>query len=284
VIYVRWKAGPAPQGFGNFTWPVIGWIEKWGATLTGYAREPEYRWLTTTTLLALIALTVQAIYFLRRGPAMETRRRLENPWWRAGICGVAMMAMLGTAVWEGHPGAATRVLLPMSVAFAVLAVRERARWGWIAGGSLTVFSGVLALWHVPESAGEFTAGRFAGGSYLVRPQDGWYGVERSSRATWDWSSGRATVAFDIAPRATAPVHVRLKVRAIAPRTIEIRDGAAVVWRGEVRTDAVWIDFNATPRERGRLVLELRSEAPPVRESDEPGARALSFALYRAELE
>ena len=24
ILYIRWKVGPADQGFGNFTWPVVG--------------------------------------------------------------------------------------------------------------------------------------------------------------------------------------------------------------------------------------------------------------------
>lgn len=276
MAYVRWKAGPAPQGLGNFTWPVIGWIEKWVETFAAFGPHPDFRWLTTTTLLALIGLTAQAAFLLRR-------RRMEDPWWRMGVAGVAMLAMLGTAVWEGHPGAATRVLLPMGVAFAVLAVRERAGWIWLLAGGLTVFSGVLALWHVPDAPRELAAGRFAAGSYLARLEGGWYGVERDGRNAWAWSGVEATLGLETAPRATTPLPVRLKIRAITPRPVEIRAGNDVVWRGEVGERPAWIDFQATPPERGRLVLELRSDAAPVKENDQADARALGFALYGVEL-
>jgi hypothetical protein len=276
IAYVRWKAGPAPQGFGNFSWPVIGWVEKWGEIVRDYGLHPEFRWLTTTTLLALIGLTAQAAYFL-------SRWRVGNPWWQAGAGGVAMMVMLGTAVWEGHPGAATRVLLPMGVAFAVVAVRERAAWGWVVTGSLTVFSGVLALWHVPEAPREIASGRSDSGAYVARIDTGWFGVERHRTTAWSWSGSGAQLEIETAPRATQPLRVRLKLRGITPRDVDVLSGATVVWRGAVGERPAWVEFEATPQERGRLRLELRAAAPPVRENDHPDARALGFALYGVEV-
>ncbi|MSU50864.1 MAG: hypothetical protein EXS37_17545 [Opitutus sp.] len=277
AVYVRWKAGPAAQGFGNFTWPIVGWIEKWGETFADFSRQPDFRWLNTTTLLALAALTVQAIYFLRR-------RRWEEAWWRVGAIGVAMMALLGTSVWEGHPGAATRVLLPMGIAFAVLAVRERANWRWIAAGSLTVFSGVLALWLVPNDPRELAAGKFSGGSYVVRVESGWYGAERQGRIVWAWSRSSGTLLVDTAPRTTAAVRVRLKLRAITPRPLEIRDGESVLWRGQVGERLERIEFTVPLRTPGRLTLEFRSDAPPMPENNHPDARSLGFAVYGVSLE
>jgi hypothetical protein len=39
------------------------------------------------------------------------------------------MIFLGQAVWEGHPGAATRVLMPMTFAFNLLL--PSTRWFWL---------------------------------------------------------------------------------------------------------------------------------------------------------
>jgi hypothetical protein len=272
MLYVHWKAGPAAQGFGNFTWPVVGWLEKWAEIFRGFAGHPNFRWLTTTTLLAFIALTVQGIFFARR-------LRLDNPWWRAGASGVAMLLLLGTSVWEGHPGAATRVLLPMSVAFAVFAARERANCAWIAAGSLSVFSGVLALWHVPEAPREIATGRISGGAYIAQIEEGWFGVERDHRRAWAWSEGRATVAVHVTPRVAREVNVRLKLRAITPREIEVRSGETVVWHGPLGEKLEAITFHAPLGADGMLRLQLSSGERPQRENANSNARALSFALY-----
>jgi len=276
TVYVRLKTGATDQGLGNFTWPLVAWLEKWGETVVDYVRHPEFSWLITTTLLATVALTVQAAYLIRRPQWCDG-------WWRAGAGGVVMMALLGTAVWEGHPGAATRVLLPMSVAFAVLAVRARAGWGWIAAGSLSVFSGVLVLWEVPNDPREIAAGRSAVGAYIVQVQSGWHGVERRGRAAWSWAETRGEIVITPAQRGAAARQVRLRVRAITPREIEVRDGEHVLWHGGVGLQPEWIEVSAPPREDGRFQLELRTAAAPQREHSRPGARALGFALSGVEV-
>ncbi|MGH7943857.1 MAG: hypothetical protein ACREH8_21575 [Opitutaceae bacterium] len=276
IVYIRWKVGPADQGFGNFSWPATGWLEKWRETFADYVRHPTFRWLITTTLLALIGLTAQAAYLLRRV-------RLDDPWWRVGMSGVAMMTLLGTAVWEGHPGAATRVLLPMGAAFAVLAVRERAATAWLVAGGMTVFSGVLALWHVPQDGRELDAGRFDGGSYIARIDTGWFGVERDRRSAWAWTEREGKLTIETSPRTAFPVQVRIKLRAITPREVEVRDGETVLWRGVVNTQREWIEFAARPQAPGRLSLELGSGAASVRENEQADARGLGFAVYAVEV-
>ena len=276
IGYVRWKAGPAAAGVDNFTAPVAGWVEKWSEILADFVREPDFRWLNTTTLLATAALTVQAAYILRR-------RRVEDPWWRAALSSVAMMSLLGTAVWEGHPGAATRVLLPLGVAFAVLAVRERAGFGWIVGGGLGVCSGVLALWHVPDVPRELGAGIRAGAPYLARHEAGWAGVERDEKTRWAWSAGRGDVTIEFARPVTAPIRLRLRVRAIQPRELEVRAGNTLLWRGPVGERREWVEFEAPLTEPRTLRLTLSSPAAPVRENGTLAARALSFALYDVEV-
>lgn len=277
MLYVRQKAGPADQGLGNFFWPVIGWVEKWTETALEYSRHPEFAWLITTTLLATLALTVQAVYILRRP-------RWDDPWWRAGAVSVVMMALLGKAVWEGHPGAATRVLLPLGVGFAVLAVRARARWGWIVAGGLTVCSGLLALWQVPHDPREIAAGHFAGGSYVGRVETGWFGVERQSATVWAWTARAGSLAIETAPAGSVPTRLRLKLRAITPREVEVREGGTVIWRGLVDQVARWVEVPlSAPPAPGQRQLEFRSAADPVREGPQPGARALGFAVYGMEL-
>ncbi|MEO5959625.1 MAG: hypothetical protein ABIZ49_03825, partial [Opitutaceae bacterium] len=179
IGYVRWKAGPANQGFGNFSWPATAWVEKWLATVAEFSRAPQFTWLIATTLLATMGLTVQAVYFLRRWMPGDA-------WWRMGAVFSLLMLLLGWSVWEGHPGAATRVLLPLGLAFAVQTVRRRESAAWLIAGNLSVFAGVLALWSVPRPVDEFAAGRSGGGSYVARLGEGWSGTERNARDVWAW--------------------------------------------------------------------------------------------------
>jgi hypothetical protein len=271
MIYVRTRTGPSDAGFGNFSWPVAGWIEKWGEIAGDYVRHPQFAWLITTTLLATIALSAQAAFLLRRV-------RLADPWWRLGATGVAMLALLGTAVWEGHPGAATRVLLPMAVAVAVLQVRTRAAWGWVAAAGLSAASGVLALWHVPHEERELAAGTFAGGSYVARIETGWFGVERARGRAWAWAENRGEIDVEVAPSRAIPGRVRLRLAALSARPVEVRQGDAVVWRGEVGPRAAWIEMPVGPPAAGRLRLTVSSPAPGQPEGGQAGARSLGFVV------
>jgi len=276
--YVRWRLGPADQGFGNFTWPVTAWIDKWVEVIAAFPRHPDFRWLVTTTLLATVGLTAQAAYVLRRA-------RPDDAWWRLGAAQVLMMALLGTAVWEGHPGAATRVLLPLGIVFAVLAVRDRASWRWLFAGGLVVFAGMEALRNVPAAPLEIGAGRFTGGSYSARLADGWYGREQLSNSVWAWSGGASVLEVETAGLPSdALVKVRLEMRGISARPLEIWQGETRIWKGGISTARAWIELPLLRAPPAReLRIELRSSAAPVFEGPGTGGRSLSFALSGVEV-
>ena len=273
LAYVRTKAGPLDSGASNFTWPVCGWVEKGVASVYDLFVVPGYfRWLGVTTLLGYAGLTVQAIYFLRRPD-------VDDPRWRLGAVYIAVMLGLGTPVWEGQPGAAARVLLPLSLAFAVQAVRRRAGLAWLLAGNLAVFSGVLALWNVPTTPRELAAGRAGGGAYLVELGDGWFGTERDRSHAWAWSAGRGGIELKFWAPGREGVRVSLALRSLAPRLLEIRQEGRVVWRGEVGPQPQRIEFPVKRSAKDATTLEFVASGDPVREGAGADARPLSFAVY-----
>ena len=131
LAYVRWKAGPAGDaGLRNFALPLAGLGEKWGAALAGLALRSDstLRW---TTVAVTFALTVQCLFFV-------LWRRPREAWWRVGAAFAVMMMFLATPVWEGLPGAAARIVLPMTLAFNVLVPRGRWWLPLLIAGNLTV--------------------------------------------------------------------------------------------------------------------------------------------------
>ena len=58
---------------------------------------------------------------------------------------MGLLFLLGPAVWGGHPGAAGRVVLPMTIAFNVLLPRQRWFWPLFALGNVTVLGG---FWRI----------------------------------------------------------------------------------------------------------------------------------------
>ncbi|MDI1320924.1 MAG: hypothetical protein PSW75_12135 [bacterium] len=259
------------QGLGNFNWPVLGWVEKLAASVAQLRAEPD-TWLALTTLLAFGAITVQFAYLL-------LRREPGNPWWRLGAVYDVLLLSLGTAVWAGHPGAATRILLPLALAFNVLAVRRRAGPAWLLAGNATVFAGVLALWQVPQDAHELAAGRTSAGACVVRTDNRWQGVEHGRNRAWAWCAQAGGLEIDCWPRRADAVKVQVEVRGITPRQLEIRHAGQLLWQGEIGAKLQTISLPAFPLENGRGQLELASPADPVPEGAEAGARQLGFAVY-----
>lgn len=276
MIYLRAKTGGTGPGLVGLALPAVGFMEKWVVSVASLRSHPEFRWLMITTLLALAALTAQAVYF--------ARPRREDPWWLIGMANVLLMLLFGTAVWEGQPGAWTRVLLPLSLAFTVLVVRRRAALGWIVAGALSVFSGVLPLVHVPDDPREFSTGRHERGAYVVRLGEGWYGEERHRRERWAWTASGGTLEVESWPQTTDPVRVRVGLRALSARPVEVRQGATVIWRGEAGPTMQRFAIDGVRFAAGRGTLEFSTATPPQRESGNPDARALGFAVYNVQIE
>ncbi len=89
-------------------------------------------------VLALIGLLVQAIYLV-------AAPQPKAVWWRVGLPYVFLMLTMHAVVWEGLPGASTRVLLPMSVAFNMLLPTGRWFWPLAILGNLAIVPGLLAI-------------------------------------------------------------------------------------------------------------------------------------------
>jgi hypothetical protein len=125
---------PAAGSSENFALPGFGLWEQ--------LRE-AFRFLTEGRkgdLVVVLSLIVQAVGLL-------WFRRPRSPVWRVGAVHVVLGLVLGRAVWEGYPGAACRVLLPLTVAFNLTIPRDtRWKWAWLVGGNLSAVLGINALY------------------------------------------------------------------------------------------------------------------------------------------
>ena len=128
-----WVSNPS----GNFGAPFAAYVTKWGATLSEL-RDAGWASFARFSLMGLVSLTTQAIVLVRLA-------RWTSPWWRVGVAYVVLMVVLGPDVWGGYPGAALRVVLPMTIAFNLLLPRTRWFWPWAILGNLSVWHGLDAL-------------------------------------------------------------------------------------------------------------------------------------------
>jgi hypothetical protein len=124
-------------GERNFAPPLSGYFGDWAVTLAQF-RDQGWGSFARFDLLALTSVTTQLVFF-------AVRRQWSSPWYRVALAYLMLMLFLGPAVWEGTPGAFTRVLLPMTCAYNVLLPRGRAYWPLAVLGNLSVINGLHAL-------------------------------------------------------------------------------------------------------------------------------------------
>ncbi len=271
LAYIRWRVGAADQGWDNLTVPGAGFVEKWRDALAATQTLGD-KLLAWSTVLATLGLTVQAAFII-------ARPRLDDRWWRIGAAYVGLMLFLGTAVWEDHPGAAMRVLLPLTLAFNVLAHRVRAPIVWLLAGNLGVLAGLLAWRDPPFATQELAVARSDAVAAIARPGPGWFPLEHSSRHRWQWTDTRGESIFETWPR-SQPVSLQLDfaLRSPTPRTVVVRQAGRELWRAAIdaKLSTHHVAIQIPP---GQGVIEFATDTPGVPEGAAPGARSLAFALY-----
>jgi hypothetical protein len=263
LVYIQRNAGPAGDvGFRNFDWPLAAYGRKWLAVLNELPR-PEKAVSALNGLLMLVAVTVQFLFLvLRPLPRAE--------WWRAGIAFAGLMVVLGDAVWEGYPGAASRVLLAMQLAFNVLVPRGRAWLAVLVLGNLTLLSAPGALEPPPGNGyridGPAALVVGAGNRQAhVEFDAAWFLREGSRKNTWCWSRGDAAVALVNPQDFPVEARVTLALRSITPRHVTIgRRGGAVLWRGDVGGDTQPVTLPALVLAPGRNAIEFKTDQPPAK--------------------
>jgi hypothetical protein len=91
------------------------------------------------SLVVVISLTVQAVF-------LAWSRAYRNAWWRLALAYAVLMLIVDTVVWEGYPGAITRIVLPATVGFNVLLAQERTGfWFWFVLGNLHLVASTRVL-------------------------------------------------------------------------------------------------------------------------------------------
>jgi hypothetical protein len=221
---------PSNAGVGNFGRPFAAYFGKWFAAVRDYrvnGWDSSAKW----TLIMLTSLTVQMLVIL-------LRPQWTHPWWRVGAPFAVLLILLGPAVWDGFPGAAARVVVPMTLAFNVLVPRGLRWWPILILGNLSALSAVdqlrppgiesyrlegpVNVWRAP--AQETIAVDFG---------EAWYQPEKSHFEYWRWSRGPAAMRIRNPQSFPVEVNLRFSLRALDERTVRVVEGATVRWAGRV---------------------------------------------------
>jgi hypothetical protein len=128
---------------GQVTTPFSGLLWKLGVIRQELGRAP-FAWPTLVSVLAVLGFFAQGAWILRE----MARPRERSAWALAGASYVLLGLAAHAVVWEGSPGAFTRVLLPLTIAANVLlAARPRASWAIIVTANLSaVPAAILFGW------------------------------------------------------------------------------------------------------------------------------------------
>lgn len=271
LLCLRLKFGPAEDpGMGNFTWPFADFWEKIRIAWSAAVGRDSYA-LAWATFGVVVALAAQWLFF-------ATRWQPGDRWWRIGAVFALMMVFLSQPVWEGYPGASTRVLLPMTLAFNVLMPRG-IRWlPWLLVGNLTVAASVFEF----SPPHEFYVLRGERTAVTVVPFAGWHGPERHLDQHWRWCSGRGEVR--LVNHTAQPMFVAIKGTANSAsdtRHLRVLEGEKMLWGGELTpTGPEKISFGLT-LPPGETVLAFTTDKPAQKIGTDP--RALAFMIANLEI-
>jgi hypothetical protein len=110
------------------------WIESVnGVRFSGLSSGPML------SLVVVVSLTVQLAFML-------LHRQFGDPWWRLAVAYGTLMLVVHSVVWGGHPGAITRVVLPLTFGFNILLARlDRGFWAWFVPGNLHLVASLHAM-------------------------------------------------------------------------------------------------------------------------------------------
>lgn len=280
MVLNLWVGSPGDVGQRNFSWPFFAYVQKWRDTLAGWD-VPDARAVMPWTLVVLVALTTQWLFF-------ALRWRWHALWWRVGAAYALLMVFLGDAVWEGYPEAASRVLLPMALAFNVLVPRGRRWWVVLLLGNLTLVLAPQTLRAPPDGhevsgPAELRRSLDPAGVVDVVFDDNWYAPESERPRRWRWSRGPATVTLRNPQAFALEANVKFDLESDAAREVVVRHGGREVWRGalgpKVRVPVEWRGVRLDP---GVTVWAFETDTPAAT----PGtgdARRLAFRLENLEV-
>ncbi len=270
--YVQKQTGVIASGGSAFSAPFAAYIDKWIECISNF-HNSQFLWLKITTLLAHIGLTVQVT-------TLALRRDWSNPAWRYGAAFLLLFALLSTPVWEGHPGAATRVLLPISLAFCLCVPRTRQGFLLLCLGNLSLFSGLELVRHQPKHA-EFDRARAHAISVVAEADTRWHEAEADLFNEWRWAKGNAAIQIKHFGDKPALLTLVFDLRSRTPREIRIIQGERELWRGTF-ADSRWLPITLTgvrAEPNGPPLQFLTDVQPPPGEK-----RPAAFTLRNFEIE
>ena len=281
LVYIQHVVGPAADlGSRNFDWPFMAfgrkWVLVWQEVISPHSWTPGI-WNNGAFWSFLMMLTI-SIHFL----FLVFCPSGKSAWWRVGFSFAVLMVVLGDAVWEGYPGAASRVLLPMQLAFNVLLPVGKRWWPLLILGNLTLLNAPVALQPPPGDGYELHGSE----NLIVSPEHGrlrvqfgpeWHEPERYRDRYWRWSRGSSWIKI-INPHAF-PLEADMDfiLSALKEKRVVItgQDGNEL-WKGEIADSVTRVSLSKVLLRPGQSHFSILTDDSQTKASDD--ARPLSYCL------
>jgi|GEM_PF-140098 len=281
LIYIDRVVGPAADlGVRNFDWPLMGYARKW--QVVGRELVDPDSWAMGLfycrplwSAFMMIALTTQFLFLV-------FRPSIKQPWWRIGISFAVLMIVLGDAVWEGYPGAASRVLLPMQLVFNVLVPHGRAWLPVLILGNLTLLGAPSAL-QPPEGDGyqlngiESVMSSLEGGRFRVVYGEEWHEPERHRERYWRWCRASSEVVFVNPHPFALEANMDFILSSLEPKEITLSDeNNNELWRGQIEDGVTRVHLENLVLQPGSNAIYFTTDDQVTQASKDP--RELSYCL------
>lgn len=263
VLQWRFSDTTSLAGVRNFNLPLTDFLHRWQNLLQLLlAGETPWRYLGPS-LANQLSITTQVLFLL-------TCWRWSNPAWRLTVPFAALALTLGSAVWEGHPGASSRVLLPLLLGFNLLVPRGRRWWPLLLLGNLTLFFGAPALEPMPRPMHTISIHVPADLAATAPEQNltiafpaPWYGPESDDKRAWRWSAGDAAIHFHNPYPVPLEIELRGAWSSEDERLATLSQGEHILWRDHLSQQiSDWRIANVI-LPPGRSELTLTSDRPPT---------------------
>ncbi len=278
---LRWRLPEQGQlaGARNFALPFVDWGARWAELLGGLSAEPiDWKYLPAA-LATHLSLTAQAAFLLGWW-------RWREAGWRLTVPFAALTLVLGAAVWEGYPGASSRVLLPMLLGFNLLVPRGKRWLALLVVGNLTMWFGPTSI---EPKLGELHSITIVNrqalnptgelGEVTVAFPRPWHRAESDGDDHWRWSEDDAEILLTNPYAVPLRIEVRGQWSAHTERMAYLKQGDEILWQeklGKPRADWRVVGVILPP---GRSALRVESDTP-ASQTDPSDSRRLSICIRR----
>ncbi len=288
VAWLFWALGSNGMDAGsrNFALPFVQLWHKIAETMGDLISGTAKLEFALSNVYMLVALLTQFLF-------IALRPQWRNAWWRVGAAYAALMIVLGEAVWEGYPGAASRVLLPMLLAFNILVPKGRKWWIVLLLGNLSVISSP-GLLMTPPGFGKAVAGpvelrrnEVSGQWLTVDFGRDWLPPSQTIWDYWRWSEGSASLTVNNPHSQALAVTLDFKMSSLSSREVRLEMDGARVWTqmidGERRAATVHLVLKPGATKLDFITPQPSDDAGNPNDARKRGFRLFDFRVTAREL-